>query len=57
MRVLRYFLPFIMAMSAVSCDMYDDTALRDRIDGLEDRLSQLEEIVGSIRSCLNFIQK
>lgn len=45
-----------MAMSAVSCDMYDDTALRDRIDGLEDRLSQLEEIVGSINTDIAALQ-
>ena len=56
MRFLRYFLPVIVAVCAASCDMYDDTELKDRIDGLDDRLTQLEEIVGRVNTDIAALQ-
>ena len=53
----KYLAMLAVVLMGWSCDKYDDTALKGRIDGLEDRVTKLEQQLKTLNDGYEAIQK
>lgn len=56
-RIFRTALIALAAAAASACSMYDDTEIRDRLDGIDDKIASLEETVKGINSDIDALQQ
>lgn len=56
-RIIRTALIALAAAAASACSMYDDTEIRDRLDGIDDKIASLEETVKGINSDLDALRQ
>lgn len=56
-RIIRTALIALVTAAVSACSMYDDTELRDRLDGIDDKIASLEETVKDINSDIDALQK
>lgn len=56
-RILRTALIALAAAAASACSMYDDTEIRDRLDGIDDKIASLEETVKGINSDIDALRQ
>lgn len=56
-RIIRTALIALVTAAVSACSLYDDTELRDRLDGIDDKIASLEETVKDINSDIDALQK
>lgn len=56
-RIFRTALIALAAAAASACSMYDDTEIRDRLDGIDDKIASLEETVKGINSDIDALRQ
>lgn len=56
-RIIRTALIALAAAAASACSMYDDTEIRDRLDGIDDKIASLEETVKGINSDIDALRQ
>lgn len=56
-RIIRTALIALAAAAASACSMYDDTAIRDRLDEIDDKIASLEETVKGINSDIDALRQ
>ena len=56
-RFFRTALIALAAAAASACSMYDDTEIRDRLDGIDDKIASLEETVKGINSDIDALRQ
>ena len=56
-RIFRTVLIALAAAAASACSMYDDTEIRDRLDGIDDKIASLEETVKGINSDIDALRQ
>lgn len=56
-KIFRTALIALAAAAASACSMYDDTEIRDRLDGIDDKIASLEETVKGINSDIDALRQ
>lgn len=56
-RIIRTALIALVTAAVSACSMYDDTELRDRLDGIDDKIASLEETVKGINSDIDALRQ
>ena len=56
-RIIRTALIALVTAAVSACSMYDDTEIRDRLDGIDDKIASLEETVKGINSDIDALRQ
>lgn len=57
MKKIQIVVCIAFSLLAISCGKYDDTAIKDRLDGFEDRLEKLEELCKETNTNMTSLQE